>query len=297
MTNDDIDAIIDGIENFIIEGFDELIPVWQPYIDKLKTLKIPAGAKNYNTRETLLHRRAQQAESDVARLTRRNIDLMEALDGLAERFCLAVKGRERLALKERERLRAPSADLAPRDASVSGPWTCFHCGETFTVHGAARDHFGGEDAEPGCLIDRVSLETGGRERGRGLLMALRKAEERIAALNREVESVENDARLWHESEGERKRLQKGENTSWFMFLDSLEGERLVLAERVKELEAKSADLAPRQGDTCDVSLESCSVGTTGPCSEGTAGRASSAGNSTVSEADLAPQGPQEERES
>ena len=118
-------------------------------------------------------------------------------------------------------------------------WTCFHCGETFTTQGSARDHFGAfEGADAGCLIDRVAIEEGGKpERGRGLLMALRKAEDRIAELVRELDSVENDARLWHESEGERRRLQKGRDTSWFMFLDSLEGERLVLAERVKELEA------------------------------------------------------------
>ena len=51
-------------------------------------------------------------------------------------------------------------------------WTCFHCGETFTTTGSARDHFGARpDAEPGCMV-RVSL---GAERG--LLMALRKAED------------------------------------------------------------------------------------------------------------------------
>jgi hypothetical protein len=58
-------------------------------------------------------------------------------------------------------------------------WECFHCGETFTTPGGARDHFG-ETPEntTGCLIDRVALEEGGKpERGRGLLMALRKAED------------------------------------------------------------------------------------------------------------------------
>jgi hypothetical protein len=117
-------------------------------------------------------------------------------------------------------------------------WTCFHCGETFTTQGSARDHFGAfEGADAGCLVDRIAIEEGGTpERGRGLLMALRKAEDRIAELVRELDSVENDARLWHESEAERRRLQRGHDTSWFMFLDSLEGERLVLIERVKELE-------------------------------------------------------------
>jgi hypothetical protein len=50
-------------------------------------------------------------------------------------------------------------------------WTCFHCGETFTTLGGARDHFGADPTkEPGCMI-RVQL---GDERG--LLMALREAE-------------------------------------------------------------------------------------------------------------------------
>lgn len=54
-------------------------------------------------------------------------------------------------------------------------WTCFHCGETFTTVGGARTHFGAaQTAEPGCLI-RVSV--GGE---RGLLMALRDAEARLA---------------------------------------------------------------------------------------------------------------------
>lgn len=49
-------------------------------------------------------------------------------------------------------------------------WTCFHCGETFTTVGAARDHFGFDpyECEPACRI-----KLGGE---RGLVMALRKAE-------------------------------------------------------------------------------------------------------------------------
>lgn len=54
-------------------------------------------------------------------------------------------------------------------------WTCFHCGETFTTTGSAATHFGATpDAQPGCMV-RVQL---GPERG--LLMALRKAEEAAA---------------------------------------------------------------------------------------------------------------------
>ncbi len=51
-------------------------------------------------------------------------------------------------------------------------WTCFHCGETFTTVGSARTHFGAQPAAvQGCML-RVQL---GPERG--LLMALRKAED------------------------------------------------------------------------------------------------------------------------
>jgi hypothetical protein len=58
---------------------------------------------------------------------------------------------------------------------VSGQqsWTCFHCGETFTTPGSARDHFGFDpSSDPGCRI-KVGAE-------RGLLMALRKAEAELA---------------------------------------------------------------------------------------------------------------------
>lgn len=54
-------------------------------------------------------------------------------------------------------------------AHTPGPWTCFHCGETFTTRGLARDHFGFDPScDPACRI-KVGAE-------RGLVMALRKAE-------------------------------------------------------------------------------------------------------------------------
>lgn len=59
-------------------------------------------------------------------------------------------------------------------------WTCFHCGETFTTEGSARDHFGATPtAQPGCVL-KVSL--GGE---RGLLMALRLAERELAGWQNE----------------------------------------------------------------------------------------------------------------
>jgi hypothetical protein len=74
----------------------------------------------------------------------------------------------------------PAVVGAPKTAAVSETypmpakgWTCFHCGETFKTPGAARDHFGfAPSSEPGCRI-KIGAE-------RGLLMALRKAEEEIA---------------------------------------------------------------------------------------------------------------------
>lgn len=54
-------------------------------------------------------------------------------------------------------------------------WTCFHCGETFTTVGSARDHFGTDISdEPGCLL-KVGI--GGE---RSLLAHLRKAEKELA---------------------------------------------------------------------------------------------------------------------
>lgn len=52
-------------------------------------------------------------------------------------------------------------------------WTCFHCGDTFTTYGAARDHFGFEPGlSPACRI-KAGAE-------KGLLMALRRAEQDAA---------------------------------------------------------------------------------------------------------------------
>lgn len=64
-------------------------------------------------------------------------------------------------------------------------WTCFHCGETFTTVGSARDHFGSDpDCEPACLI-RVKY---GNERG--LEMELRKVEARLYEAENQVRLLE-----------------------------------------------------------------------------------------------------------
>ena len=41
----------------------------------------------------------------------------------------------------------------------SGPWTCFHCNETFTTAAAASQHFGDwEDAKPVCQFDAEEMQ-------------------------------------------------------------------------------------------------------------------------------------------
>ena len=72
-------------------------------------------------------------------------------------------------------------------------WTCFHCGETFTTEGAARDHFGFDcSRDPACRI-KIGQE-------RGLVMALREAEEQVATLldvlhSESVESAQAHRRI------------------------------------------------------------------------------------------------------
>ena len=58
-------------------------------------------------------------------------------------------------------------------------WTCFHCGETFTTPGAARDHFGFDPSfDPACRI-KVGEE-------RGLVMELRRVEAKYQKLLEET---------------------------------------------------------------------------------------------------------------
>ena len=66
-------------------------------------------------------------------------------------------------------------------------WTCFHCGETFTTPGSARDHFGcAPCADPACRI-KVGEE-------RGLVRALRRAEEELARRAQPASGLADDAR-------------------------------------------------------------------------------------------------------
>lgn len=84
-------------------------------------------------------------------------------------------------------------------------WVCFHCGEHFTTPGSARDHFGAsQGATPGCQI-KVGEE-------RGLLMALRKAEDQIEQLRAQNAELDNDAGAYHGMVAELERRFNGART-------------------------------------------------------------------------------------
>jgi len=79
-------------------------------------------------------------------------------------------------------------------------WTCFHCGETFTTQGAARDHFGFEpSSDPACRI-KLGAE-------RGLVMALRKAEQEIADMRQDFANENTEAAKQHYSQMIRHNQQ------------------------------------------------------------------------------------------
>ena len=83
-------------------------------------------------------------------------------------------------------------------------WTCFHCGETFTTVGGARDHFGTDRwYEPGCIL-KVEL---GSERG--WLIELRRVQaDRDRHMN---DSFAKEAELTHlrgELDAERANFQQ-----------------------------------------------------------------------------------------
>jgi hypothetical protein len=81
------------------------------------------------------------------------------------------------------------------EATYNAPphgWTCFHCGETFTTPGAARDHFGETPEEtPGCVL---KVEVGGE---RGLLLELRKTQQELTKLREEVSDESLFYREYH----------------------------------------------------------------------------------------------------
>lgn len=79
-------------------------------------------------------------------------------------------------------------------------WTCFHCGETFKTPGAARNHFGFDpSSDPACRI-KIGAE-------RGLVMALRKAEQDAAEAWRAIGEESTEAAKAYYAQAMRHREQ------------------------------------------------------------------------------------------
>lgn len=121
---------------------------------------------------------------------------------------------------------------APQTATYIGPlhgWTCFHCGETFTTVGAARDHFGADPlATPGCQIKA------GEERG--LLMALRKAEAELARYR--ADDSDMDRKLYAMQAEHRAALQREEEKGYARGL--ADGQALAAEDRANLQEPRDA---------------------------------------------------------
>jgi hypothetical protein len=131
-------------------------------------------------------------------------------------------------------------------------WRCFHCDEVFTDKTEAREHFGEYlDDSPACLIKG---EDG------GLLKRVRELEAEVLNAYNQRNAYENDARLWHESEADRVR--RIGHVQWWQELDSREGEKLALLERVADLEKQIAARAAEWQPLTDRPKIICLCGST-----------------------------------
>lgn len=114
-------------------------------------------------------------------------------------------------------------------------WTCFHCDETFTNQGSARDHFGGDqDSIPGCVI-KVQL---GDERG--LQMALRKAEKEVSRLRNDIENESTSMSVFYSRLKAYLRSYAPfrdcrDIREVFNIYDSMEGRALAAEERLENV--------------------------------------------------------------
>jgi hypothetical protein len=121
-------------------------------------------------------------------------------------------------------------------------WRCFHCDEVFTDKAEAREHFGETlDDDPLC---KIKADEG------GLAGEIRRLNVELSEAYRDRNSYENDARLWHEAEADRVR--RIGHCQWWQELDSRDGERLVLQERIVELEKLVLESPPPHPQTDDV---------------------------------------------
>jgi hypothetical protein len=136
-----------------------------------------------------------------------------------------------------------------RPADGNG-WRCFHCDEVFLTPGAAADHFGSSQMSvPGCQIKA------GEERG--LLMALRRAEEEVAELRAVYEMMEYRAEAAGSMIGELKfYFGKDVNSvldAWHKY-ESMEG-RVIALEYQRTLSGQMEILRWKLHDLGEVLLQ------------------------------------------
>lgn len=155
-----------------------------------------------------------------------------------------------------------SADTAHAEAgdSYEAPahgWTCFHCGDTFTTFGSARDHFGTTPVGvPGCIIKA------GEERG--ILMALRKLEARHEELRLERDSLVDQLEAALGVKADLLRLVKGAKSvhDVWCHLEANYGRAKAAEEVLAAVEKRNPELVN------EARVEVCGPGTYYPVSSG-----------------------------
>lgn len=144
-------------------------------------------------------------------------------------------------IRETIQMTTSNETLGTWNATPEHGWTCFHCGETFTTVGSARDHFGSTpSSQPGCMI-RVQF---GDERG--LQMALRKVEDEVERLRADINNETTFSQRFY---NQLESIIAGYSVfktcrtiqDIFNLYDSLEGEKISLAEKNEQLKQQLAE--------------------------------------------------------
>jgi hypothetical protein len=104
-------------------------------------------------------------------------------------------------------------------------WRCFHCDEVFTDAVEAREHFGADETKDAACRLGVSY-----------VKRLRELEADHDMWRRRALHAEEIAEGLEQSHADTMRLTNGHSV--FMTLDYLEGEKIVLQERIRELSQK-----------------------------------------------------------
>jgi hypothetical protein len=115
-----------------------------------------------------------------------------------------------------------------------GPWTCFHCGETFTDPVEAQAHFGEDQTGTTAMSEaacRIASSDG------GLLKALRESEREVGSLRHQTDLLEYDATAYvmQSSELERYFGERTPRGAWLK-LEAAQNRILALELRVTHYE-------------------------------------------------------------